>query len=412
MSPLLLVTLVTVISSGVLSSPQSNYADQANNVEYVGGLPEQATLDGKVTKLDDLSPVIFLNRTKAALNCAAGSMQVDLKFNEPFYGVAYADFDRNSPCQTRGKGDFSYRIELPLKGCGTKQGPRRVFTNNINVRFHHSLEIDGDEIITIVCRYPGPVAPLAPVMPEPVKIENHPQAVVAPPLTSFQIMLIICGILFLSLLLLGLGCTNYCLRRRHIPLSRPFSSIGTNSEITKLSSSSLGNLSIFDPVKIPRAHAPVQATASSSGSDGPLISDTLPSDYPSESHSEIEELDTRSLPVSSAGSFENKAYVHDNSSVYSDGGAQTTVAAVTRAPAAIREQPKFDVQMRVNRAPPSPASLAISDTDSSISRTERNLSLSWRGKKLLDLMLHSSRTFRNFILHQDMSNLLQHIIRY
>jgi len=30
----------------------------------------------KVTKLDDISPLIFLNRTKAALNCAAGSMQV------------------------------------------------------------------------------------------------------------------------------------------------------------------------------------------------------------------------------------------------------------------------------------------------------------------------------------------------
>lgn len=30
----------------------------------------------QVTKLDDLSPIIFLNRTKAALNCAAGSMQV------------------------------------------------------------------------------------------------------------------------------------------------------------------------------------------------------------------------------------------------------------------------------------------------------------------------------------------------
>ena len=29
-----------------------------------------------MTKLDDLSPIIFLNRTKAALNCGAGSMQV------------------------------------------------------------------------------------------------------------------------------------------------------------------------------------------------------------------------------------------------------------------------------------------------------------------------------------------------
>lgn len=60
-----------------LTAAQSNYNDQANNIEYQGdGLPPEATLDGKVTKLDDLSPIIFLNRTKAALNCAAGSMLV------------------------------------------------------------------------------------------------------------------------------------------------------------------------------------------------------------------------------------------------------------------------------------------------------------------------------------------------
>lgn len=104
------------------ASAQSNYAEQANNVEYQGkGLPEQATLDGKITKLDDLSPVILLNRTTAVLDCAAGSMQVELKFKEKFYGIAYADFDRNSACQVAGKGGTSYRLELPLKGCGTKQ---------------------------------------------------------------------------------------------------------------------------------------------------------------------------------------------------------------------------------------------------------------------------------------------------
>lgn len=121
---------------------QSNYGSQANNIEYQGtGLPEQTVLDGKVnthltnlsptlillfciyqvTKLDDLSPVIFLNRTKAALNCAAGSMQIEMKFNEKFYGIAYADFDRNSACRISGSGDLSYKLELPLKGCGTKQ---------------------------------------------------------------------------------------------------------------------------------------------------------------------------------------------------------------------------------------------------------------------------------------------------
>lgn len=78
MSPLHFFPLLALFS---IASAQSNYADQANNIEYQGdGLPPEATLDGKVTKLDDLSPVIFLNRTKAALNCAAGSMLVSISF--------------------------------------------------------------------------------------------------------------------------------------------------------------------------------------------------------------------------------------------------------------------------------------------------------------------------------------------
>jgi hypothetical protein len=118
------VVLLCVALPDALS--QSNYASQANDVAYTGeGLPDSATLDGKVTKLDDLSSVIFLNRTKATLNCGAGSMQVELKFNEPFFGIAYADFDRNSACQVAGKGGISYNLELPLKGCGTKQVGRK-----------------------------------------------------------------------------------------------------------------------------------------------------------------------------------------------------------------------------------------------------------------------------------------------
>nr|CAH7730548.1 unnamed protein product [Callosobruchus chinensis] len=320
------------------ASGQSNYGSQANNVEYIGeGLPPQTVLDGKVTQLDDLSPVIFLNRTKAALNCAAGSMQVELKFNDKFYGLAYAAFERNSACQIHGKGGYSYRLELPLKGCGTKQDPQRVFTNNIVVRFHPSLEIDGDEIITIVCRYPPPIVP--PPAALPALYQSTPAAPLAPPLKGFQILLIICGILFLSLLLLGLGCSYYCLRRRPVVFTRPFSSIGTDSEITKLSGSSIGNLSIEDSIKIPRAVVPVAAApASSAGSEGPLMSDNLPSDYPSESHSEID-VDTGSLPGSSAGSYDNQAYVHESSTFYSE-----TIATPSPPRLPIVE-PKFDVQV-------------------------------------------------------------------
>lgn len=61
----------------------------------------------------------------------------------------------------------SYRTKIIyVSGCGTKQDPLRVFTNNVVVRFHPGLEMDGDEVITIVCRYPPPVAPAPPNPPE------------------------------------------------------------------------------------------------------------------------------------------------------------------------------------------------------------------------------------------------------
>ena len=46
-----------------------------------------------------------------------------------------------------------------------------MFTNNIYVRFHPGLEIDGDEVITIICRYPPPivVSPPPPIIPAPIQ---------------------------------------------------------------------------------------------------------------------------------------------------------------------------------------------------------------------------------------------------
>lgn len=122
---------------------------------------------------------------------------------------------------------------------------------------------------------------------------------------------------------------------------RPIS-VGTGSEITKLSGSSLGNISMFEGLKIPRAHAPPVSTSSSEQALIPSEhSDTLPSDYPSESpssaHSEVEDVDTRSLPES---------------------------------------EPKFDVQVRVKRAPPPPPitpSPSSSDVESVMQAQVRNL---------------------------------------
>lgn len=75
-----------------------------------------------------------------------------------------------------------------------------------------------------------------------------PAAATEPPLKGLQILLIICGILFLSLILLGLGCSYYCIRKRNVALVRnyPFSLEGSESEITKLSGSSIGKLKNFN----------------------------------------------------------------------------------------------------------------------------------------------------------------------
>lgn len=139
---------------------------------------------------------------------------------------------------------------------------------------------------------------------------------------------------------------------------------------------------MFEGLKIPRANVPPLMAAGSTASEGPLMSDNLPSDYPSESHSEID-VDTGSLPVSSAGSYDNQAYVQDTSSIYSEGYGHTqeqqiqnAVASPTfvpRLPLAVKEQqPRFDVQVKVKKSPLPPPSISLSDSEST--RTDRNLS--------------------------------------
>ena len=82
---------------------------------------------------DSLSSTINLNRTDAALNCSSGYMSIELKFRQKFYGIVYADYDRNSACKVSGNGEEKTKIQLPLKGCGTVQVSYiKVYTNDIN----------------------------------------------------------------------------------------------------------------------------------------------------------------------------------------------------------------------------------------------------------------------------------------
>jgi len=224
----------------------------------------------------------MLKKTKAVLNCSAGYMNVDMTFGKPFYGIVYADFDRNSACKITGDGATNAIINLPLKGCGTLQSPARVFTNNIIVRFHPSFEIVGDEVITIICRYPPPVVP-PPAVPGPLVLPAVEEIRSLAPLREFEILMIICAIIFLGLLLLGIGCSYYCLKRRNVKIvkRRPASTLG--SEITKISEP----ISMFDGLKIPRAHA-----EDTSGSEE--MTESVRSEVPSEIISTASEDDLTS----------------------------------------------------------------------------------------------------------------------
>merc|ERR1711976_1067518 len=265
---------------------QSNYEKQAPSITYElddeGVLPAFGTLNGSVTELDTIPATIMLKKTKAVLNCSAGYMNVDMTFDKPFYGIVYADFDRNSACKITGDGATSAIINLPLKGCGTLQSPARVFTNNIIVRFHPSFEIVGDEVITIICRYPPPIVP-PPVLPGPLVLPPAEEIRSLAPLREFEILLIICAIIFLALMLLGIGCSYYCLKRRNIKVvkRRPASTLG--SEITKISEP----ISMFDGLKIPRAHA-----EDTSGSEE--MTESVRSEVPSEIISTASEDDLTS----------------------------------------------------------------------------------------------------------------------
>jgi len=299
------------------ATPQSNYDQQELSLEYTGsGQPEFATLNGTVVELDAISSRIKLNRTEATLNCSAGFMNVKLGFLQEFFGIVYTDYDRNSACKVSGNGEREAVIEIPLKGCGTAQNEPRVFTNNIIVRFHPGLEIEGDEVITVICRYPTPI-PQLPLVPELLQLPEGPVAALAP-LREFEILLIICAIVFLALLLLGIGCSYYCLKKRNIRVirRRPVSTIG--SEVTRISDPP----SMFEGLKIPRAHA-----TDTSGSEE--LTESVHTDYGSE--------------VTSIATLE------EFQSAYSDLGGEVEENIVYPD---LHEPPlpAFDIKMRLKRA--------------------------------------------------------------
>jgi hypothetical protein len=232
-----LAALVSPIESLQNDSTTTNFAREIEPIDDdAGGSGLVFTVPSSIRPNDDpenkidivqkarkneISAEMITNKTRAMVSCETGEILVKINFTEPFRGVAYADYDKSSPCKFFGEGANYYEMRLPLKGCGTKQEAPRLFVNNIVLRFHRSLELEEDEVKTIVCRYPPPQAPAPPPPPGlPAKVIQAPPEPAK--LTQYEPFVLIAGLLFFALLLAGVGTTSYVTRKQTIkPINTP-----------------------------------------------------------------------------------------------------------------------------------------------------------------------------------------------
>lgn len=237
------IIYICIIQSALVNCYQNDTSSPTTSLEGgEGGLvftipssikpnddPENTLNIVQKARNNEISAEMVTNKTRAMVSCESGEILVRINFTEPFRGVAYADYDRSSPCNFNGEGLDYYEMRLPLKGCGTKQEAPRLFINNVVIRFHRSLELEEDEVKTIVCRYPPPQVPAPPPPGLPARVVNAPPEPAK--LTQYEPFVIIAGLLFFALLLAAFGTTSYVTKKQTItPINTPFPIISKNND--------------------------------------------------------------------------------------------------------------------------------------------------------------------------------------
>uniref|UniRef100_A0A147BH47 ZP domain-containing protein n=1 Tax=Ixodes ricinus TaxID=34613 RepID=A0A147BH47_IXORI len=93
------------------------------------------------------------DRTRVSLTCEPERFLVQISFTQPFRGVVHAGHKKGK-CKIRGDGSRAYTLRVPLNDCSsTHNDATGSFTNSLTIRFHPSLELEGDEIKTLVCKF-------------------------------------------------------------------------------------------------------------------------------------------------------------------------------------------------------------------------------------------------------------------
>ncbi|KFM82267.1 hypothetical protein X975_14012, partial [Stegodyphus mimosarum] len=96
-------------------------------------------------------------KSKVSLSCDTGKMVLKMNFVEPFGGVVQIGPKSTRECTLRGdRRRMSYVFTVSPDACGSCKGHScspGTFVNTLYIRYHPTLEREGDDVKTIICKY-------------------------------------------------------------------------------------------------------------------------------------------------------------------------------------------------------------------------------------------------------------------
>ncbi|XP_053208353.1 uncharacterized protein LOC128392361 isoform X2 [Panonychus citri] len=133
------------------SLPINNMSQLADN--DLNG-KESSLISGSQPQGEQIVKQHFVSsKVNVTLSCEPEEILVNLNFTSPFKGVIQSG-DKNTSCRIRGDGKRTYVLKVPHNSCGTKHVVSSgSFFNTLFIRYHPSLEMEGDQLKTIVCKF-------------------------------------------------------------------------------------------------------------------------------------------------------------------------------------------------------------------------------------------------------------------
>ncbi|XP_054164696.1 uncharacterized protein LOC128962346 [Oppia nitens] len=113
-------------------------------------------LNTGIESVKDFSNEFITRRATVVLFCEPNHIFIRFNFTHPFRGevIAGNTNSRDNRCRFRGTGQLAYELHVPHDACDTQKSiVDGLFVNKLFIRFHPSLELEGDYSKTILCKF-------------------------------------------------------------------------------------------------------------------------------------------------------------------------------------------------------------------------------------------------------------------